>query len=316
MLTLFPEIEPYNSFHLDVSDIHQIYVEESGNPDGIPVLFVHGGPGSGAGAKDRRFFDPKQYRIIIFDQRGAGRSLPYADLRENTTAHLMSDMETIRKHLNINQWVLFGGSWGSTLSLAYAQKRPSRVMALVLRGIFLCTQAEFDWLYGPNGTAQIFPDDYEAFIAPVPEEKRHTIMDILEAYYELLTTNDLEAARAWSVWEGKTCTLLRDQSRVDFYADHAAAIARIECHYFLNGGFLKRDQLIANASVLNDIPGFLVHGRYDVVCPARSAWRLHKAWKNSELTYIPDAGHSVVEKGITQALLQIMHNLPDQLTIA
>lgn len=303
---LYPSITPYNSGRLSVSDLHDIYFEECGNPHGTPVLLVHGGPGGGSNPTMRRFHDPNHYRIILFDQRGCGRSTPHAELEDNTTWHLVADMECLREHLGIEKWQLLGGSWGSTLSLAYAQKHPERVSALILRGIFTLRQEEVQWFY-QEGCNWIYPDAYEAYQAPIPAKERG---DMLAAYYKRLTGKDrkaqLEAARAWSVWEGSTLSLLEDPSRVSHFArdDFALAFARIECHYFVNRGFFEKDgELIANAGVLKDIPGIIVHGRYDVVTPLKSAWELSRAWPGSQLKIVPDSGHAMTETGIIHELV-------------
>lgn len=291
---------------LPVSALHSVYFEESGNPDGIPVVFVHGGPGAGTEPTHRRFFDPKRYRIVLFDQRGSGRSTPHAELRENTTWDLVADMERIRVHLGIEKWAVFGGSWGSTLALAYAETHPERVLGLVLRGIFLLRDKEIDWFY-QGGAHMLFPDAWEDYLAPIPGEERG---DLVAAYYKRLTSEDpevrLAAARAWSIWEARTSKLLVSEDLVRKYDDapFALAFARIECHYFVHRGFFQRDdQLLAGASKLRDIPGWIVQGRYDVVCPMTSAWELHRAWPEAKLTIVPDAGHSAFEPGIEAALV-------------
>lgn len=306
MFKLFPEIEPYATHRLAVEAPHELYVEECGNPAGLPVLFVHGGPGAGCESWHRRFFDPEIYRIILFDQRGAGRSTPHAALENNTTWHLVADMELLRGYLGIDRWVLFGGSWGSTLSLAYAETHPDRVLGLILRGIFLCRPWEIRWFY-QEGANRVFPDHWEHFIAPIPENERH---DLLAAHYKRLTGDDdvarMRAAEAWSLWEGRTATLKPNSSVIEhFGSPHTAlALARIEAHYFAHDTFLKPDQLLRNADRLADIPGFIVHGRYDMVCPIQSAWDLHRAWPQAKLEIVPDAGHSAAEPGIVDALVQ------------
>lgn len=302
----YPATEPYNSGHIQVSDTHSVYFEECGNPDGKPALLVHGGPGGGSNPFMRRLHDPQAYRIILFDQRGCGRSTPHASLEDNTTWHLVADMERLREHLGIDRWQLFGGSWGSTLSLAYAQTHPDRVTELVLRGIFTLRRSEIEWFY-QSGCSAIYPDAWENYLAPIPEEERG---DMVAAYYRRLTSDDrdvqVEAARAWSMWEGSTLSLYEDPGRVArFGGEHyALAFARIECHYFVNGGFMEADgQLLANAGRLADIPGVIVQGRYDVVTPPTTAWALHKAWPRADLRLVPDAGHAVSEPGITHELL-------------
>lgn len=317
MQTLHPEIKPYARHELAVEAPHVLYVDESGSPDGLPVLFVHGGPGGGCDALSRRFFDPNLYRIITFDQRGCGRSTPHASLENNTTAHLIADMERIREHLGIDKWVLFGGSWGSTLSLAYAQAFPEHVHALILRGIFLCRPKEFHWFY-QEGASRLFPDYWQDFLAPIPPEERGGLM---QAYYKRLTGSDqiaqMHAAKAWSCWEGRTATLRPNTQVVDRFSDthRALAMARIECHYFVNGAFLEPDQLLRNMHKIAHLPGIIVHGRYDVICPLENAWELHEAWPNSELQIIREAGHSAAEPGICDALVRaaatIAHRLLD-----
>lgn len=306
---LYPEIEPYRTGRLHVSDLHEIYFEESGNPNGDPVVFVHGGPGGGSSPKNRRYFNPGHYRIILFDQRGCGQSKPHAELRENTTWDLVEDMEKLREHLNIDRWHVFGGSWGSTLSLAYAETHPGRVKTLCLRGIFLCRKKEIDWFY-QKGASFIFPDYWEKYLEPIPPEERG---DLVKAYYKRLTSDDktvrLQAARAWSVWEGSTSRLYPDQELMHNFEDpeFATAFARIECHYFTNGAFFKTDNwLLENVGALKGIPVEIVHGRYDVVCPIKNAWELKKALPSAKLHIIPDAGHSAMEPGILSKLVEIM----------
>jgi len=304
---LYPSLRTYRTGRLKVSALHEIYYEESGNPAGKPVVFLHGGPGGGTNPQMRRFFDPKRYRIVMFDQRGCGRSTPHASLEENTTWDLVADIEKLRELLGIERWQVFGGSWGSTLALAYAQKHPQRVTELVLRGIFLLRRSELEWFYqNSEGAASLFPDLWEQFIAPIPEEERY---DMMRAYYRRLTSTDARernaAARAWSVWEGATSHLRSDSAYVAKFreVEYAAAFARIECHYFVNGGFLEADdQLLREVPKIRDIPAVIVQGRYDVVCPMRSAWHLHRAWPEAELVIVPDAGHSAFEPGIARAL--------------
>ncbi len=304
--TLYPEIEPYRTERLRVDDLHEIYFEESGNPQGRPVVFVHGGPGGGTEPKQRRYFDPERYRIVLFDQRGCGRSTPHASLERNTTWHLVADMEAIRERLGLERWMLFGGSWGSTLSLAYALRHPERVTALVLRGIFLLRRREIDWFY-QEGASRIFPDAWEAYLAEIPPAERG---DLLAAYHRRLTADDpatrIRAARAWSVWEGSTSRLFPDPELIARTGEDtfAIAFARIECHYFVNRGFLESDGwLLAQAGRLRGIPGVIVQGRYDVVCPMESAWALHRAWPEAQLRIVPDAGHSASEPGIVHELI-------------
>ena len=303
---LFPAIIPEYSFHLKVSDVHELYVEECGNPQGVPVVFLHGGPGASCEPVHRRYFDPEHYRIILFDQRGCGKSKPHASLQDNTTQDLIGDMEKIRRHLKIDKWVVFGGSWGSTLALAYAQTHPDRVMGLILRGIFLCRKQDIDWFY-QGGTARLFPDAWKEFVQPIPEAERH---DLITAYYQRLTSaNELQrmaAAKAWSIWEGSTATLRPNHTVLDYFADPhiALSIARIECHYFVNNCFLSDNQLLNDMPKISQIPGFIVHGRYDVICPIDQAYALNERWPESQLKIIPDAGHAVSEAGITQALIE------------
>ena len=304
---LYPEIEPFNSGRLQVSPLHELYYEQSGNPDGKPVVFLHGGPGAGSGPNGRRFFDPARYRIILFDQRGCGRSKPHAELTENTTWDLVADIERLRAHLSIDRWQVFGGSWGSTLALAYAETHPARVTELVLRGIFMLRRSELEWFY-QKGADAVFPDAWETYLAAIPEVERG---DLMSAYYRRLTSPDsatrLAAAKAWSVWEGSTSFLLQNPAHIDGSAEDAFALAfaRIECHYFVNGGFFEHDdQLLRNAYRLKDIPAVIVQGRYDVVCPARSAWDLHRAWPQADLRIVADAGHSAFEPGIAHELIE------------
>jgi proline iminopeptidase len=304
--TLYPEIEPYDSGYLQVSPLHRVYFEQCGNPKGKPVVFVHGGPGAGCNAKSRRFFDPARYRIVLFDQRGCGRSTPHAELTDNTTWHLVADMELLREHLHLARWQVFGGSWGSTLALAYAQAHPDRVSELVLRGIFMLRRWELEWFY-QKGCDAIFPDAWEDYLAAIPVVERG---DLMGAYYRRLTSADagvrMAAAKAWSMWEGGTSFL---QPSADYIAstgsdEFALAFARIECHYFVHGGFFDADdQLLRDAHKLKNIPAVIVQGRYDVVCPLRSAWDLHRAWPEADLRIIGDAGHSALEPGITHELV-------------
>ncbi len=307
MRDLYPSIEPHQKGMLQVSDLHQIYFEVSGNPQGKPVVILHGGPGGGSLPFYRQYFDPTQWRIVMFDQRGCGKSLPNAELRENTTWNLVEDIETLRSHLGIEQWVVFGGSWGSTLSLAYSQTHPQRCLGLFLRGIFLLRPKELLWFY-QEGASYIFPDAWEEYLKPIPPEER---ADLLAAYYKRLTSSDLqtrlEAARAWSVWEASTSKLLQDPYLMTTFGQDqfADAFARIECHYFINGGFLQtEDQLLKQVDRIRHLPAVIVQGRYDIVCPMLSAWDLHKVWPESELIVVPDAGHSVTEPGIRSALIE------------
>ncbi len=304
--TLYPEIEPYERGMLSVSNVHSIYYEQSGNPRGKPVVFVHGGPGGGTDPKQRRFFDPSAYRIVLFDQRGCGRSTPHASLVDNTTWHLVSDMEALRKRLHIERWQVFGGSWGSTLALAYAETHPETVSELVLRGIFLLRKQEIDWFY-QRGASALFADAWEAYVEPIPQAERG---DLLRAYYKRLTGDDealrTRAAKAWSVWEARTSFLSPNAELVakNEAEDYALAFARIECHYFVNRGFFEKEtQLLDEVSRIRHIPAVIVHGRYDVVCPMESAWALHRAWPEATLHLIPDAGHAALEPGTLHELV-------------
>jgi proline iminopeptidase len=307
MKTLYDPIEPFDRGQLPVSSIHTLYYEQCGNPEGQPVVFLHGGPGGGLVPNYRRYFDPQSYRVVLFDQRGAGQSTPHAELEDNTTWHLVADIERLREHLGIESWMVFGGSWGSTLSLAYAQTHPQRARQLVLRGIFLCRPKEIAWFY-QEGASVIFPDVWEEYLKVIPEAERQ---DMLMAYYRRLTSEDeavrLEAARAWSIWEGSTSKLLPDPDLIEHFAEPhmALALARIECHYFMNNSFFETDNyLIEQVGKIRHIPTVIVQGRYDVVCPMMSAWELHRAWPEAELRVIPDAGHSVSEPGIIDALVE------------
>lgn len=303
---LYPEIEPFDSGMLVVSDLHTLYYEQSGNPDGKPVVFLHGGPGGGTNPSCRRFFDPEKYRIILFDQRGCGRSTPYAELTDNTTWDLVADIETLRERLGIDRWQVFGGSWGSTLALAYAQTHPQRVTELVLRGIFMLRRWELEWFY-QSGCDAMFPDAWERYLEAIPLVERG---DLISAYYRRLTSDDVDvrraAARAWSAWEASTCFLLQDQAYIaENSADKfAEAFARIECHYFVHGGFFETDDhILRHVDRIRHIPAIIVQGRYDVVCPPRSAWDLHRAWPQADLRIAPDSGHSAFEPGIIHELV-------------
>ncbi len=302
---LYPELAAYRTGWLKVPGGHDIYYEECGSPAGKPVAIVHGGPGGGCNPAMRRFHDPQAYRIVLFDQRGCGRSTPHASLDGNTTWDLVADMELLRTHLGIEAWQLCGGSWGSTLSLAYAETHPERVTDLVLRGIFLLRKAELDWFY-QEGCSWIFPEAFEGYLAPIPAAERG---NMIEAYYKRLTSSgretQLAAARAWSVWEGTTLSLFHDQERVQKFANesYALAFARIECHYFINRGFFRSDnQLIEDVGRIAHIPGTIIHGRYDVVTPFKNAWDLAKAWPKAELRIVPDAGHALTEPGIAHVI--------------
>ena len=311
MLSLYPDIKPYVKHTLAVDHPHQLYVEECGNPHGLPVLFVHGGPGAGCQPFHRRFFDPNIYRIVLFDQRGCGLSTPHAELEGNTTRALVADIEVIREHLDIDQWVLFGGSWGSTLSLVYTETHSERVLGLILRGIFLCRPREIEWFY-QEGANRIFPDYWQDFLHPIPAQERD---NLLHAYYRILTGKDeilrMAAAKAWSTWEGRTLTLLEHDSVVEHFSHPATALslARIECHYFMHNSFLEPNQILRDAQRLAALPGVIVQGRYDVVCPMESAWELHQAWPQAEFKIIPGAGHAASEEGIIDALVHATRDM-------
>jgi len=306
---LYPHLSPYRTGFLRVSKLHEVYFEESGNPQGVPAVFLHGGPGGGTEAKMRRFFDPRRYRIVLFDQRGSGKSRPHASLIDNTTWDLVADMERLREHLSIERWLVFGGSWGSTLGLAYAQTHPERVTHLVLRGIFLLRRWELEWFYqNPGGAAALYPDLWEHYIEPIPPEERG---DMMAAYYRRLTSQDpselSRAAKAWALWEAATSFLRRNSLYTAKLGQdtHSEAFSRIECHYFVNGGFLASpNQLIENVPRIRHIPAVIVQGRYDIVCPMKSAWELHRAWPEAELHIVPDAGHSAFEPGNTHELIK------------
>lgn len=306
MNSLYPDIHPYKQHQLPVDDIHTLYIEESGNAQGIPVLFIHGGPGGGTSSYHRSFFDPEKYRIILFDQRGCGQSTPHAELTGNTTQELISDIEKIRQHLQIDQWLLFGGSWGSTLSLLYAQAHPYHVQGLILRGIFLCREQDIHWFY-QQGASAIFPDYWDEYRKVIPEQEQN---NMLQAYYKRLTSDNeiarMSAAKAWSVWEGRCSTLDPNADVVDHFADpHVAlAMARIEAHYFINKAFIEPDQIIRNAGKISHIPTTIVHGRYDMVCPINQAFALYHALPQAELHIVRDAGHSAAEPGITDNLIK------------
>ncbi|MCA9682158.1 MAG: prolyl aminopeptidase [Myxococcales bacterium] len=313
--SLYPAITPYESGFLRVSPTHELYWEQSGNPAGKPVLFLHGGPGGGTDPKHRRFFDPARYRIVLLDQRGCGRSRPHASLEDNNTWALVEDIERLRSHLRIDSWQVFGGSWGSTLALAYAQLHPQRVRELVLRGIFTFTQTEMDWFYG-GGTAKIFPDAWADFVAAIPEDERD---DLLAAYHRRLIGDDPKqraaCAAAWSLYECRVATLMPDPEVEAHCEDPGFTLpfARIECHYFVNHGFLEQDeQLLDGAERIAHIPTTIIHGRYDVICPVRNAWRLHRRMPGSKLIIVPDAGHSAFEPGIISALVEATDGWADR----
>jgi len=303
---LYPPIEPYSTGRLEVDSVHTLYYEECGDPQGKPVVFLHGGPGGGVNADYRRYFDPRAYRIVLFDQRGCGRSTPHASLEANTTWHLVSDIEVLRGHLGVDRWQVFGGSWGSTLALAYAQSHPGRITELVLRGLFTLRRSELLWFY-QHGASEIFPDAWEAYQAPIPEAERD---DMMGAYYRRLTGADTavrqQCARAWSTWEGTTVSLLPSAKRQARFGedDFSLSFARIECHYFIHGGFFERDdQLIHDLDKIRHIPAVLVQGRYDMCTPMRTAWEIHKAWPQADFRLLPDAGHAASEPGIVHELV-------------
>ena len=303
---LYPPIAPTASGHLPVTAPHEIYFEECGNSTGKPVVFVHGGPGAATSAATRRFFDPRRYRIVLFDQRGAGKSRPHACLEHNTTADLVSDLEALRDHLDIERWQVFGGSWGSTLALIYSQAHPERVTELVLRGIFLMRSKELRWFY-QDGASRIYPDHWEKFLAPIPDDER---ADLLQAYHRRLMGGDrqqqLEAARAWSLWEGVTSNVVMSDAGVERFREdkYALALARIETHYFVNHGFMDDpDQIFRDLDHIRTTPAVIVQGRYDLVCPMTTAWELHRAWPEAEFRIVPDAGHSAFESGTVHELV-------------
>lgn len=305
MRTLYPAIEPYRTGYLDTGDGHQVYWEMSGNPDGKPAVFLHGGPGAGCSPHHRRLFDPKKYRVLLFDQRGCGRSKPHASLENNTTWDLVKDIESLRALMGVEKWLVFGGSWGATLALSYSETHPTRVSELIVRGIFTLKKREIDWYY-QEGASNLFPDLWESFLAPIPEAERG---DLVGAYRKRLTGTDakaqLEAARAWSIWEGSTIKLLPSKQNSTSYGQDqfALAFARIENHYFTHGGWMDDGQLIRDAGKLKDIPGVIVQGRYDVCTPAITAWELHKAWPEAEFIIVDDAGHAFDEPGIMHQLI-------------
>jgi proline iminopeptidase len=306
MRTLYPEITPYHTDKIKVSEIHTLYFEECGNPKGRPVIFLHGGPGSGIQPSYRQYFDPEKWRIILLDQRGCGQSTPFAELRENTTWDLVADIETLRKHLKIEKWAVFGGSWGSTLALAYGITHPTSCTAFFLRGIFLLRKKEIDWFY-QEGCSKIYPDAWEGYLKPIPANERG---NLVQAYHQRLTSSNAQvrraAAKAWATWEGSTSKLIPDAQIIAHYSDDdfSEAFARIECHYFMNNGFLSEDNyLLNNVDKIRHLPAIIVHGRYDVVCPVENAWDLHRAWPEAELKIIANSGHSLSEVGIVDALI-------------
>lgn len=315
MANLYPDIKPYVQHTLEVEPPHVLHVEECGNPTGLPVVFLHGGPGGGCEPYHRRFFDPERYRIVLFDQRGCGRSTPHAELQGNTTRTLVADLERIREHLGIDRWVVFGGSWGSTLGLVYAQTHPERVLALILRGIFLCRPRDIAWFY-QDGAGRLFPEHWEEYLEVIPEAERG---DMVRAYHARLTGDDevtrMQAAKAWALWEARASTLLpRDAVIEHFGAPFTAlSLARIESHYFVNNCFLEPDQILNQAGRLHDIPGVIVHGRYDCVCPVEQAAALHRVWPQARLQIVPDAGHAASEPGIIEALVSATDSFADKL---
>jgi proline iminopeptidase len=317
MYMVYPPIAPNAEYQLPVDSMHTLYVEESGNPHGIPIVVLHGGPGAGSNPAQREFFDPEVYRIVMFDQRGAGRSTPHAELTNNTTAHLVSDIEMIRKFLKIDQWVVFGGSWGATLALVYAQTHPEAVLGLIVRGVFLGREQDLRWFF-QEGASYIFPDHWEAFYALIPENERH---NLVSAYYSRLTGDDdlarMTAAKAWSSWEGQCLSLQPSPKSIDDFTEpfFAISLARIECHYFVNHCFLKPNQILKKMDKIRDLPVIIVHGRYDMVCTLDNAWLLHQAWPGSELNIVRDAGHSSREPGITSALVEATQNIAKRLKI-
>ncbi|MBC7750518.1 MAG: prolyl aminopeptidase [Candidatus Saccharibacteria bacterium] len=307
MRTVYPEITPYHTDKIKVSEIHTVYFEECGNPNGRPVVFLHGGPGGGIQPSYRQYFNPEKWRIILLDQRGCGQSAPFAELRENTTWDLVADIETLRQHLKIEKWAVFGGSWGSTLALTYGITHPESCTAFFLRGIFLLRKKEIDWFY-QEGCSKIYPDAWESYLKPIPHSERG---DLVQAYHQRLTSPDAQvrrsAAKAWAIWEGSTSKLIPDNQMIEHYGEDnfAEAFARIECHYFTNKGFFPEDNfLLNNVHKIRYIPAVIVQGRYDVVCPAENAWDLHRAWPEAELKIIPNAGHSLSEIGTTDALIE------------
>ena len=307
MRRLFPKIQPFRTGRLPVSRLHTLHFEECGDPKGKPIVFLHGGPGGGINPDLRRYFHPRKWRIVLFDQRGCGKSTPRAELRENTTWDLVADIERLREHLGIDRWVVFGGSWGSTLALAYSETNPERVKGIVLRGIFLLRRSELRWFY-QEGASHLFPDAWEKYLAPIPKRERG---DLIMAFHKRLVGRNrrvrLEAAKAWSIWEATTSRLLIDESAIEKFrgARVAETFARIEAHYFFNKGFFRKEsQLLDHIGKIRHIPGVIVQGRYDVVCPMTSAWDLHRAWPEAKLIVVPDAGHSIKESGIRSALIQ------------
>jgi len=316
MEALYPAIKPYVTHSISVEGPHVLHVEECGNPEGVPVLFVHGGPGAGCEPWHRCFFDPEAWRIILFDQRGAGQSRPHAELVGNNTQALVEDIEVIRQRLGVKQWLLFGGSWGATLSLVYAETHPEKVLGMILRGIFLCRPKEIEWFY-QHGASRIYPDLWEDFASLIPENEQD---DLLAAYYRRLTGEDeiqrMAAAKAWAIWEGRTANLRPKKSVVEHFSDPftALSLARIEAHYFINNAFMKDNQILRDAHKLNAIPGTIVQGRYDMICPMESAWELYQTWTMAELYIIADAGHSASEAGTVDALIKATRKMLKKLS--
>ena len=311
---LYPAIDPFDQRMLDVGDGHKLYVEQCGNPQGLPVVVLHGGPGGGCSPAMRRYFDPDVYRIILFDQRGCGRSRPHASVKDNTTWHLVRDIETIRRSCDIDRWIVFGGSWGATLSLIYAQAHPDRAMFIALRGVFLMTRSELDWFYG-GGAGQFWPELWARFVEMIPEDEQH---DLIAAYHRRLFSGDMmqetRFARAWASWENALASIQNDGAGGDSPADYARAFARLENHYFINGGFLERDgQILSDMDRIAHIPGVIVQGRYDMICPPTSAHKLNALWPAAELKMIPRAGHALSEPGISAELIRAMDRLRDDL---
>lgn len=312
---LYPPIEPFDQRILDVGQGHRIYVEQCGNPNGVPVVVLHGGPGGGCSPAMRRYFDPTVYRVILFDQRGCGRSRPYASVEDNTTWHLVSDIETIRRTFDIEQWMVFGGSWGATLSLLYAQAHPDRVMHLILRGVFLMTQSELDWFYG-GGAGKFWPETWARFANLIPENEHG---NMIQAYHKRLfsgnMTEEILYGRAWSAWENALASIHSNGSTGESPGEYARAFARLENHYFINDGFLEFDgQILANMGRISHIPGVIVQGRYDMICPPSSAWKLSELWPMSELKMVRNAGHALSEPGISAELVRAMDRIAEQVT--
>lgn len=312
--TLYPPIQPYREFKLEVTFPHMLHVEACGRSDGLPVVCLHGGPGGRSEPFYRRFFDPERYCIILFDQRGCGRSTPHAELTGNTTQALIADIEHLRKALHIKRWLIFGGSWGATLALAYAQRYPQRVMGLILRGVFLCRACDIHWFY-QDGACRLFPDLWQEFLAPIPPDER---TDLIHAYHRRLTGTDevarMAAAKAWATWEGRLATLVPNSRLIEHFADphFALTLAQIECYYFVNDCFLTENQLLTQAGRLKNIPGVIVHGRYDVICPLEQALALHQVWPAARLEVVPMAGHAASEPGITDALVRATNEMAER----